>query len=66
MNEFIGEFAGNKIDEFIDAINDATKSKEKRRDLTSVKNDVKRISDELIRLKLLERIEYLTTNLDEQ
>lgn len=66
MKEFIGEFAGNKIDDFIDAINDATELEEKRRNLSSVKNDVERISDELIRRKLLERIEVLMTNQDEQ
>lgn len=66
MKEFIGEFAGNKIDRLIDLINNATDSPEARRNLTSAKCDVERISDDLIRQKLLERIEFLMTNLDEQ
>ena len=66
MKEFIGEFAGNKIDGFIDMINKATKKTEARRDLLMVKCDVERISDDLIRQKLLERIDFLMTNFDEQ
>lgn len=66
MKEFIGEFAGNKIDSLIDIINESTDSPDARKKLSSVKCDVERISDELIRLKLLERIEYLMTNFDEQ
>lgn len=66
MKEFIGEFAGNKIDSLIDIINETTDSPDDRKKLSSVKCDVERISDELIRQKLLERIEYLMTNLDEQ
>lgn len=65
MKEFIGEFAGNKIDGFIDILNDAIESVDARRKLTDVKSDVERISDELIRRKLLERIEVLTTNLND-
>lgn len=66
MKEFIGEFAGNKMDSLIDIINESTDSPDARKKLSSVKCDVERISDELIRQKLLERIEYLMTNLDEQ
>ena len=66
MKEFIGEFAGNKIDSIIDLINKATKSPETKIDFSSVRSDVERICDDLIRQKLLERIEFLMTNLDEQ
>ena len=66
MDEFIGEFAGKKIDGLIDIINTAATSEEDRKKLPNVRRDVERISDELIRRKLLERIEYLMTNLDEQ
>ena len=66
MNEFIGEFAGNKIDSFIEVINKAAESEEARGELSDVKIGVARISDELIRRKLLERIEWLTTKRNEQ
>lgn len=66
MDEFIGEFAGKKIDGLIDIINAAAVSEEERNRLPYVRCDVERISDELIRRKLLERIEVLTTDLDSQ
>lgn len=66
MNEFIGEFASNKIDSFIEAINKAAESEGARGELSDVKSGVTRISDELIRRKLLERIEWMMTNLNEQ
>lgn len=66
MNEFIGEFASQKIDSMIDIINAAATSEKERRKLHNVRRDVERISDELIRRKLLERIEVLTTKLDDQ
>lgn len=66
MDEFIGEFAGKKIDDLIDIINAAAVSEKERKKLPIVRRDVERISDELIRQKLLERIEILLTNLDGQ
>lgn len=66
MDEFIGEFAGKKIDNLIDIINAAAASEEERQKLLNVRRDVERISDDLIRQKLLERIEVLTTKLDDQ
>ena len=66
MDEFIGEFAGKKIDNLIDIINAAEESVEERNKLPYVRREVDRISDDLIRRKLLERIEVLTTNLDGQ
>ncbi len=66
MDEFIGEFAGKKIDGLIDIINTAATSEEDRKNLPNVRRDVERISDELIRRKLLERIEVLTTNFEDQ
>lgn len=66
MDEFIGEFASKKIDSLIDVINAAEESVEERNKLPYVRREVERISDDLIRQKLLERIEVLTTNLDNQ